>query len=56
MYAVDYRDLEFAREDYAKLGTAASACLACSGAPCAGACPNGLTISELTRDAAQRLG
>jgi hypothetical protein len=56
MYAEDYGDLAFAREDYAKLGAAASACLACSGTPCAGACPNGLSIAALTRDAARRLG
>jgi hypothetical protein len=56
MYAVDYRDLRLAREDYTKLGLAASPCLACTGTPCTGACPNGLPIDELTRDAARRLG
>jgi predicted aldo/keto reductase-like oxidoreductase len=56
MYAVDYRDTELARDDYAKLGAGASPCLACTGAPCAGACPNGLPIAGFARDAARRLG
>ena len=56
MYAVDYRDAELARDDYAKLGAGASRCLSCDGAPCAGACPNGIPIAEFTRDTAQRLG
>jgi predicted aldo/keto reductase-like oxidoreductase len=55
MYDVDYRDREFAREEYAQLGAGASACLACDGSPCAGACPNGIPISELTRQAARTL-
>lgn len=55
MYDVDYGDTAFAREDYAKLGSGASACLACDGSPCAGACPNGIAISSRTRDAARRL-
>ncbi len=42
MYAVDYGDLRFAREEYAMLGTGASACLSCAAKPCAGACPHGL--------------
>jgi predicted aldo/keto reductase-like oxidoreductase len=56
MYAVDYRDEALAREDYAKLARDASPCLACSGAPCARACPNGIPIAEFARDAANRLG
>ncbi|MBW2401316.1 MAG: 4Fe-4S dicluster domain-containing protein, partial [Deltaproteobacteria bacterium] len=56
MYAVDYRDAELARDDYAKLGTGASPCLSCDGSPCAGACPNGIPIAEFTRDTARRLG
>jgi len=55
MYARDYGDAALAREEYARLGAGASACLTCSGAPCAGACPFGLEIGSLTRDAA-RLG
>jgi hypothetical protein len=56
MYAVDYGDLELAREDYGKLERDASPCLACDGSPCAGACPNGIDIAGRTREAARLLG
>jgi uncharacterized protein len=56
MYAVDYRDPALAVEDYAKLGEGAGACLTCAHQACLGACPFGLPIPELTRDAASRLG
>ncbi len=56
MYAADYGDAALARGTYASLGAAASACLGCSGAPCLGACPHGLAIAPLTRDAQLRLG
>ena len=56
MYDVDYRDRRLAHTDYAALGTDAGACLACDGTPCLGACPAGLPIATLTRDAALRLG
>jgi len=56
MYAADYGDPALGREQYAALGGGASPCLACDGSPCAGACPHGLPIAELTRDAARRLG
>jgi len=56
MYEVDYGDRELARRDYAQLGVAASPCLGCAAPACANACPNGLPIPTLTRDAAQRLG
>ncbi len=55
MYDVDYADPEFAREEYAKLDRNASPCLMCTGEPCAGACPNGIPISDFTRDAGRRL-
>jgi predicted aldo/keto reductase-like oxidoreductase len=55
MYAVDYEEPGLAREALAEAGGAA-ACLSCSGAPCAGACPFGLEISALTRDAARLCG
>jgi hypothetical protein len=51
MYARGYGDLDLARREYAQLGGGASACLSCSAAPCAGACPFGLEISALTRQA-----
>lgn len=54
MYDRDYRDPELAREEYARLGNPAEACLRCAEPSCA--CPFGLPVSELTRDAARRLG
>jgi Fe-S-cluster-containing dehydrogenase component len=56
MYDRDYGDRDLGREDYARLAPGAEACLACDGSPCAGACPFGLPIDQLTRDAARRLG
>jgi predicted aldo/keto reductase-like oxidoreductase len=56
MYDVDYGDRELARRDYAQLGAGASPCLGCAQPACAGACPNGIPIASLTRDAARRLG
>ena len=56
MYDVDYRDREFAREEYAKLEQPALACLSCDGAPCLNACPNGIPIPEFTQQAARTLG
>ena len=51
MYATDYEDLAYAREDYAKLGGGASACVSCAHQACLGSCPHGLAIAELTRSA-----
>lgn len=56
MYAVDYRNLAYAREDYAMLTNHAAACLDCAHRACLGACPHGLPIAAFTRDAAIRLG
>ncbi len=47
MYATDYQDVEFARDEYALLDVNAAACLSCSGEPCADACPNGIDIAGL---------
>ncbi|NWG45632.1 MAG: aldo/keto reductase [Alphaproteobacteria bacterium] len=47
MYAMDYRDMDFARAEYAMLEVNGSACLSCSGEPCRNACPYGLKIDEL---------
>lgn len=47
MYATDYKDVAFARHEYSLLASNASACLSCSGAPCADACPNGIEINKL---------
>ena len=47
MYAVDYGDLRFARDEYALLGKGAQACLSCSAKPCASACVFGLRPDRL---------
>lgn len=47
MYATDYQNVNFARNEYALLGAGASACVSCSGAPCLGACPHGVEIHNL---------
>lgn len=47
MYATDYGDLEFARNEYADLGKDASPCLSCDGKPCQNACTHGLPIAQL---------
>ena len=46
MYATDYGDLEFARDEYAGIGTNAEACLSCSGEPCRNACTHGIAIDQ----------
>jgi predicted aldo/keto reductase-like oxidoreductase len=56
MYAKSYGNLALARTGYAELGDGASACLSCSGQPCADACAYGLDISALTRETAVLLG
>ena len=48
MYARDYGDLRLARSEYAMLASNASACLTCTAKPCAGACPHGVAVAELT--------
>ena len=55
MYATDYRDLTFARDEYAALSTNAAACLACSGEPCRDACTHGLDIAGLCAPAHRML-
>lgn len=48
MYAVDYGDVRFAREEYDMLPNgAATACASCDGTPCATACTYGLDIASL---------
>jgi predicted aldo/keto reductase-like oxidoreductase len=51
MYAFDYEEPSLAREALAAAGVAA-ACLSCSGAPCATACPHGVAIPGLTKEIA----
>ncbi|MCE2406593.1 MAG: aldo/keto reductase [Pseudomonadales bacterium] len=47
MYAVDYGDIPFARDEYDMLKSNASACVSCDGSPCRNACTYGLNIAEL---------
>jgi L-lactate utilization protein LutB len=49
MYARDYGEAQRGREEYARLGAPAQACLQCAEPTCA--CPFGLPLSDLTRDA-----
>lgn len=55
MYDVDYGAPQVARREYARLAADASPCLACSGAPCATACPTNVPIARLARDTHRRL-
>ena len=55
MYAQRYGNRPLARTGYAALGQGASACLGCSGEPCANACEFGLEIAALTRETASLL-
>jgi predicted aldo/keto reductase-like oxidoreductase len=55
MYAADYGDARLAREEYSRIGEPAAACLSCATQACAGSCPHGLRIPELTRSVARRL-
>lgn len=56
MYAESYGDLRLAQQGYAQLGAGASPCLSCANPTCAAACPHGLDVPALTRDAARLLG
>jgi hypothetical protein len=47
MYATDYGDLTFARDEYAQLEKSADACLSCDGKPCQDACTHGINIAQL---------
>ena len=47
MYATDYQDVEFAKDEYAMLAVNASACLSCNGEPCRDACTHGLAVPDL---------
>ena len=47
MYATDYGDFSFARDEYQQLASNASPCLTCDGSPCQDACTWGLPIAEL---------
>lgn len=55
MYATDYEDPAFARDEYRALTVNAAACLGCSGEPCRNACSHGLPIAELCRPAHELL-
>ena len=55
MYATHYGNLDFARKDYARLESGASACSSCSHQSCLGQCPSGLSVAQLTRSAHKML-
>lgn len=55
MYASHYGDLEYAREDYAKLKANASICATCTDQPCFDQCPTGLDVPKLTLSAHRML-
>ena len=46
MYAINYKDIEFAKDEYALLESDAKSCLTCSGEPCKNACPKGVDTSK----------
>jgi len=56
MYAVDYGDFDYARQDYARLGAGAAACVSCTAMPCMGSCPRGLPVGDLTASTHRLLG
>lgn len=56
MYAVDYGDVRFAKEEYEMLLSDASACISCNGEPCKDACTYGLNIPELCDSTHNLLG
>ena len=56
MYERDYGEHHLARRAYAEMGRPGSGCRACSGAPCAEACPTGLPIRSEIVAASKRLG
>ncbi len=47
MYATDYGDFSFARDEYRLLSDNASACLSCDGSPCRDACTYQIPIADL---------
>ncbi len=55
MYFKDYGMEKRAMESYADLGRGAEDCLTCRSPSCAGACPYGLPVRELLRDAHETL-
>ena len=56
MYGVDYGDNALAARDYAAIENDATPCIGCAEQPCLGACPKGIPIASLTRQAATWLG
>jgi len=51
MYAVDYGDLAYGRDEYARLPSNADPCTSCITPACRNRCPQGLQIARLTRSA-----
>lgn len=55
MYAVDYGDERLARDEYARLGEGASACLTCPTQACAGSCTYGIPVEKFLPPTHRRL-
>jgi Fe-S oxidoreductase len=55
MYFEDYGAERMAMEGYATLAHSAAACVTCAHQRCVRACPYGLPIPELTRQAHRKL-
>jgi predicted aldo/keto reductase-like oxidoreductase len=55
MYATSYAEPALAAREYAQLGAGAAACVACASPACLAACPSGIPIRDLGRDAHARL-
>jgi len=55
MYFKDYGDEKTAMKYYAKLESKADRCLTCETEDCKGACPNGLPVSSMLREAHDNL-
>jgi predicted aldo/keto reductase-like oxidoreductase len=56
MYAVDYGAGEMAQASYERAKVNAAACESCTNPTCLAACPYGVQVPELTREAARLLG
>lgn len=55
IYFADYRDEKRAMESYARMEPKSDRCFDCSAAPCQAACPYGLPVAELLRNAHEGL-
>jgi predicted aldo/keto reductase-like oxidoreductase len=56
MYAMDYGAGEMAQASYDRAAVNSAACASCANPTCLAACPYGVAIPDLTREAARLLG